>query len=512
MFSTTIWQDSGNSVDANPALTVTSIDGVGDYDHVYRSVMLAKLLEIHELQGLLPFARFADAETTTYVWEDDEGVRHHIRQGEGGEQGDPLMPLLFSLGVHNALVAGKSRMAPGEDLLAFLDDTYILSLPQSGRLLHDVMDTMLETGAGIQLHAGKTRIWNRGGIQPQDIDDLGEEVWSPEGVQVLGSPIGSEAFIQAFTDRRLEEERRLWNVIPSVPDLQCPWQLLLQCAGPRCHHVLRTVPPSQSARFAAGHDEGMFQTMTALLGALPGTEEQISTARDITTLPMRLGGLGLRSAGRIAPGAYWASWADALPVLRDRLPAATEEILAHLIGEPEGCLRELQTASGILDREGFVGRPSWQELRAGARPPPPLTADPGEWEHGWQCYASSASEHHFRETVVLARSCPGDQAHLRSHSGPGSGAVLHGSPTDPEFQVQPLQFRTLVLERLRLPLILMEARCECGGQNDIFGRHRAACPQSGRLKKRAVPTERESWPECAERQARQSPAMSNCGT
>ena len=123
--------------------------------------------------------------------------------------------------------------------------------------------------------------------------------------------------------------------------------------------------------------------MTALLGALPGTEEQISTARDITTLPMRLGGLGLRSAGRIAPGAYWASWADALPMLRDRLPAATEEILAHLSGEPEGCLRELQTASGILDREGFVGRPSWQELRAGARPPPPLTADPGEWEHGF---------------------------------------------------------------------------------------------------------------------------------
>ena len=32
--------------------------------------------------------------------------------------------------------------------------------------------------------------------------------------------------------------------------------------------------------------------------------------------------------------------------------------------------------------------------------------------------------------------------------------VLHGSPTGPEFQVQPLQFRTLVLERLRLPLIL----------------------------------------------------------
>ena len=58
---------------------------------------------------------------------------------------------------------------------------------------------------------------------------------------------------------------------------------------------------------------------------------------------------------------------------------------------------------------------------------------------------------------------------------PGS-AVLHGSPTSPKFQVQPLQFRTLVLEKLRLPLILTEAKCECGGHNDIFGRHKAACP------------------------------------
>ena len=82
------------------------------------------------------------------------------------------------------------------------------------------MGTTLDTRAGIQLLAGKTRIWNRAGIRPPDIDDLGEEVWSPEEVKVLGSPIGTEAFIQSFTDMRIEEERRKWNAIPSVPDLQ----------------------------------------------------------------------------------------------------------------------------------------------------------------------------------------------------------------------------------------------------------------------------------------------------
>ena len=33
-----------------------------------------------------------------YLWDDDNGVTHTIPQGEGGEQGDAMMPLLFLLG------------------------------------------------------------------------------------------------------------------------------------------------------------------------------------------------------------------------------------------------------------------------------------------------------------------------------------------------------------------------------------------------------------------------------
>ena len=69
--------------DANLSLTVTSIDGVGANDHVNRSATLSKLLEVLKLRGLLPFARFACAEPTSCVWEDEGGVRHHIRQGKG---------------------------------------------------------------------------------------------------------------------------------------------------------------------------------------------------------------------------------------------------------------------------------------------------------------------------------------------------------------------------------------------------------------------------------------------
>ena len=42
-----------------------------------------------------------------YLWRDSAGVQHVILQCEGGEQGDPLMPLFFSLGIHDFLTEIK---------------------------------------------------------------------------------------------------------------------------------------------------------------------------------------------------------------------------------------------------------------------------------------------------------------------------------------------------------------------------------------------------------------------
>ena len=122
--------------------------------------------------------------------------------------------------------------------------------------------------------------------------------------------------------------------------------------------------------------------MEVLLGSL-GDDAQVEMARHITTLPLRIGGLGLRSHS-MAPAAFWASWADALPMLQQRLPELTRQVLHVLEGPTFGCLGELQEAIERLDRFGFVDRPNWEALRRGLRPRPPAAAvEPGEWQHGW---------------------------------------------------------------------------------------------------------------------------------
>ena len=451
------------ATDWDPRATVLSIDGVGAYDHVLRSAMLSKLYEVESLRGLLPFVRATYAQPSCHQWKDENGGVRQITQHEGGEQGDPLMPLLFSLAVHNGLTEVQEQLVPGECLFAFLDDVYALCSPERTRTMYNALEERLFFRAGIRLHTGKTRTWNRAGVVPEGMPELGEDVWNPLGIVVLGTPVGTDEFHQAATQERLAEQEVLWRTIPHIRDLQCAWQLLEQCASPRCHHFVRTVPPRLSAVYAQSHDNGMRQVMTTSLEGVPGNHHQQVVAVQLVSLPMRMGRLGLRSASKIAPAAYWASWADALPMIQGRVPQIAGLVVQLLDQDATGCLGELQQATATLDWSGFVGTPNWRSLSARARPPPMSQAEPGEWQHGWQYYASSSLEFHFRETVVLAQSSAADQAHLRSHSGPGANEVLGTAPTKPEFTVEAAVFRTLILERLRLPLGITDARCQCGG-------------------------------------------------
>ena len=222
--------------------------------------------------------------------------------------------------------------------------------------------------------------------------------------------------------------------------------------------------------------------------------QELDRAKMVASLPMRMGGLGLRSAGRCARAAYWASWADAIPMIGQRNPTVAHEVVASLSGDAalvEDCLAQPHECAQTLDREGFRWRPTWSELLAGFRPPDVAEGEPGEWQHGWQCWSSSVTDASFRKLTLLSGRTASSPAHWRSHSGRNAGVALAHCPTAPEFTIQPHLFRTLLLERLHLPLQIMEASCEgCQAPLDLLGFHRASCPRSGRVKRRATPTER----------------------
>ena len=200
------------------------------------------------------------------------------------------MPLLFSSATHNALAEVKAQLVEGEYMLAYLDDNFVSAKPDRIQTIYDLLGERLFSMAGIEFHTGKTRTWSRTGVPPRRIEESGPEAWSWFGIKILGKPVGNDEFVQRLSEERIGKEEHLWRAIVWVPDLQCAWHLLLQCAGPWCHHYLRTLPPSQSAWLAGRHDEGMMETMAQLLGGLPGDEAQKAEVKVTATVPMRFGG------------------------------------------------------------------------------------------------------------------------------------------------------------------------------------------------------------------------------
>ena len=486
--------------DADPEAVVVSLDGIGAFAHVKRAAFFRKLLACEELRPLLPLVSALYGTQSRFLWYDDDGEERLIVQGEGGEQGCPLMPALYALAQHDALVEASGGMLPSEHLFSFLDDLYIVtSKARAAEAFEEVADAV-ERHAGVQSHIGKLKAWCKGGgPAPADLAGISEGAWKADlseeenGLIILGTPLGQPGFVKAHAAKRLEVEDRLLRELSEMQDPQVAWVLLSQSAVPRSNHTLRVVPPSLSATYAQAHDDALWHAFCSILSAEEHRHDV--RARGLASLPGRLGGLGLRSAMRTADAAYVASWIDALPVLGGKVPSLAASAVNSLEspeGPAEECLQELSRACRQLKECGADLLPSWHDAVAGAEPPQPDHSEDFETSRGWQWHACSARESFFAERVLKPISDEPQRAMVLSQGASG-GAWLKAIPSETVFAMQALRFHVALRRRLRWPLPLAAHRCRgraCGAQQDDYGDHAASCNVSGLLKARSRPIEK----------------------
>ena len=319
--------------------TITSIDGISAFDLISRRAMLEGVRGVHE--GVVPFVSMFYSSPSGYLWQDSSGTTHTIVQGEGGEQGDPLMPLLFSLGQHPALVSVQQQLNDGEHLFAYLDDIYVVTEPGRVRTVITLLENALWQRAGISIHQGKTKIWNRAGVEPPGcqilerlarVVDPSAHVWRGpdlpphlQGIKILGTPVGHPEFVRAHLERIGQDHQILLDRIPLLQDVQAAWLLFLHCASARANYVVRVVEPVSTLNFYETHDERLWNCLEAILQ----TPLEDADVKSFGSLPMVLG------AVRTSTPAYWASWGDSLAMIRRRHPTVAALLVEQLEGQPQ---------------------------------------------------------------------------------------------------------------------------------------------------------------------------------
>ena len=436
-----------------------------------------------------------------YLWTDDRGIVHVIMQGEGGEQGDALMPALFSLGLAEALREAQANLLPDELVIAYLDDLYIVSSPERARTAYDMVTRIIQQRCGIQPNLGKTVCWSKqGGNPPPGIAELGTNVWkgngseSERGIRVLGAPLGTADFTTAFCAKRIAETRQFCQSLLACASTQHSWLLMYYCLAPRFNHLLRQTPPDLVKEGAMSHDAAVAKTLSDLLGIQGELNQQ---AAKQAKLPARRGGLGLRDSVRTSPAAYWASWADVLPKLCQRFPGLNNLVVARLLQQEAGegtnedvhCLAELHKARETIAAEtGLL--PTWSSIVQGVTAPElsqdeddPEDADPADHQKGWQFKVASARD--AAAYSELLRTWPAaDTARLRSCSGRNNSRWLTIAPTSEGLRIRNAVWQCLLRRRLGLPITPVPCRCEatsCRQQLDAYGHHRSACTRTGRI-------------------------------
>ena len=393
--------------------------------------------------------------------------------------GIPLCPSCLTAALRDLQLDVRPDL--GECILAYLDDVTILANPQRALDLVRRFERHLAFHTRLCLNLSKTAIWNGAGV-------------APDGLVLLGAPFGTPEFVQAHLQQTLERQATLLNQLPNLHDTQVGWLLLSCCACPRAQYALRTLPTASTHEYAIRHDAAVLRCLDSLLfaDAAEGLPGQVAAR---VQLALRHGGLGLRSAARHAPAAFWASWADTLPALlkRDR-PFALRLAEGLEAGSELPELLPLQTARDSLSAVGFEV-PSWHDVLHGQEPRPLVLDEPQlDNTRGWQRTASQAVDG-FCQRALLREL---DASSAAPQAGPYAARIFTARPTSPELTLESPLFRALLLRRLRLPLPLTAARCRCRQPHDAFGDHLAACPRSGVLRSRGGPLERAAARVCRE--------------
>ena len=306
---------------------------------------------------LYPLVYSAYSAPSDLHWSD-----HLIVSAEGVQQGDPLGPLLFCLTLHR-----HSQHLVSPLVVLYLDDVTLgghhTEICQDLRTI-----TKLEEDLGLALNCLKSEIiTSNPTVSNSLLTHLPQaQVVDPANATLLGSPLGNLNCISDAITEKIQTLRRVGKRLEFLSAHDALLLLIHSFSMPKLMYLLRTAPCFKSPSLAE-YDA----VLCSILSKVTNTPlEPNNPYWSQASLPVKSGGLGVRSAVELAPSAFLSSTHASQPLVNAILPShlsslqptITDEALlmwssGHNNQPPSGTAAERQASWDChekFDPPGFV--------------------------------------------------------------------------------------------------------------------------------------------------------------
>ena len=417
-----------------------------DFKNAFNSLRRDKmLLAVHELApALYPFVHSCYSSPSSLFWHDSV-----LQSAEGVQQGDPLGPLLFCLSIHDLCSQLRSEFN-----VWYLDDGSVGGSLEEIR--HDLeIVQCVGTELGLHLNRQKSEVISTNPATASPILSAipGAQVMDPASATLLGSPIGDVSSITSVINDKI---RHLTTMGERLQHLSTQDALLLlrnSFAIPKLLYTIRSSPSFLSPSLQR-YDE----TIRSIVSDITNINFD-ETAWTQASLPVKSGGLGIRSSVELAPSAFLAS-------------AAANSDLTHHILPPR-----FQSSELLYVAEATKMWSTGLDL-------PPLSGPASHHQKAWDDIKVSATADSLLKQAPDAVS----RSRLLAASTKESGAWLNALPvTSLGLRMDNNTVRVAVGLRLGSPLCRPHTCHHCGVQVDSTARHGLSCKWSeGRHQRHAA--------------------------
>ena len=421
----------------NSSYAFLKIDFKNAFNSINRSVFLR---ECHEhFPGIYNFVSTCYLQPSHLTFD-----TANIMSSTGVQQGDPLGPLLFCLAIRKLTSKLKSDFNQW-----YLDDGVLGGDP---KIVKDDYESIIEAGRELGLSINEVK------CELVTNSDLARNLFMVQHPNIrfidhseltlLGSPLGVSSMKSALKCKREDLQRmatRLTNLNPHEA-----FFLLKNClAIPKLIYILRTAPCFENEEYLHEYDALMKNSLEKI------TNNSLNDIQWLqATQPVKLGGLGIRSAHQLAPSCFLSSAVGCAPLCAQILSKCQHSQLLHLISSPQ--ILSARQKWSILAKSNVATESlvSQKELD--------------------QVVVSSNNLH----ILELLKNHPVEISRLKSVSDKDASAWVNAIPVSSlGLKLSAEQLRISVGLRLGC-FLCSNHQCICGSHVDPFGRHGLSCKKS----------------------------------